>query len=71
MEMEVETGGRWPPAQGRTPGAPGSLKRREGPSPGDYAGSPALGHCDLGRLVSRTGGGRIWICWAPQCVVIG
>ena len=22
MEMEVETGGRWPPAQGRMPGAP-------------------------------------------------
>ena len=71
METEAETGGRRPPAQGETPGAPRSWKRQEGPSPGASAGSSALGHCDLGRLVSRTGGRRIWICWVPQCVVIG
>ena len=27
----METGGRRPPAQGRTPGAPGGWKRREDP----------------------------------------
>ena len=66
---EAETGGRRPPAQGRTPGAPRSRKRQEGSSPGDSAGSSALEHYDLGRLVSRTGGGGwIWICWVPQYV---
>lgn len=41
METEVETGGRRPPAQGRMPGAPGSWKKRGGPSPGDSGQSPA------------------------------
>ena len=31
METEAETGGRQPPAQGRTPGARRSWKRREDP----------------------------------------
>ena len=31
METQAETGGRRPPAQGRTPGDPGSWKRREDP----------------------------------------
>ena len=55
--MDTEMGGRRPPAQGRTPGAPGSWKRRGGPSPGASAGSPALGPLDLGHLVSRAPGG--------------
>nr|XP_060148125.1 probable bifunctional dTTP/UTP pyrophosphatase/methyltransferase protein isoform X3 [Globicephala melas] len=46
-----------------TPGAPRSWKRREGPSPGASGGSAALGHLDLKRLVSRTGGG--WRRWPP------
>ena len=33
MESEVETGGKWPLAQGWTPGAPRSWKRQGGPSP--------------------------------------
>ena len=57
VETEAGTGGRQPPAQGWTPGAPRSWTRREGPSPGDSAGSSALGHPDLRRLASRTGGG--------------
>ena len=71
METEAETGGRQPPAQGRTPGAPRSWKRWGGPSPGASAGSPALGALDLRHLVSRAGGGQIWTCWVPQGVVIG
>ena len=39
-----------------TPEAPRSWKRQEGPSPGASGGSTALGHLDLRRLVSRTGG---------------
>ena len=57
METEVETGGRRPPAQGRTPGAPRSWKRRGGPSPGASGQSSALRPFDLGRLVPRTGEG--------------
>ena len=57
METEAETGGRRPPAQGRTPGAPRSRKRREGPSPGTSGWSSALGHPDLRRVVSSTGVG--------------
>ena len=53
VETEAETGGRWPLAQGWMPRAPISWKRREGPSPGTSAGSSALGHPDLRRLVSR------------------
>ena len=69
VETEAETGGRRPPAQGQTPGAPRSRKRQEASSPGDSAGSSALGHYDLGRPVSRTGGGGwIWIYWVPQYV---
>ena len=64
MEMEAETGGRRPPAQGRTPGAPGSWKRRGGPSPGASAGSPALGPLDLRCLVPRTRGGWMSCLWA-------
>ena len=44
METEEEMGGRRPPAQGWTPGAPRSWKRQEGPCPGASAGSSALGH---------------------------
>ena len=50
------TGGRRPPAQGRTPGAPRSWKRHGEPSPGASAGSSALGAPDLRRLISRTWG---------------
>ena len=57
VETEAETGGRRPPAQGRTPGAPRSRKRREGPSPGTSGWSSALGHPDLRRVVSSTGVG--------------
>ena len=56
VETEAETAGRQPPAQGRTPGAPRSRKRRGGPSPGASAGSSALGHLDLRRLVPSPGG---------------
>ena len=52
---EAETGRRRPPAQGRTPGAPRSWKRRGEPSPGASAGSSALGLPDLRRVVPRTG----------------
>ena len=55
VEMEVETGGRRPPAQGRMPGAPRSCRRREGPSPGASVGSSALGPLDLRCLVPRGG----------------
>ena len=55
METEVETGGRRPPAQGRTPGAPGSWKRRVGPLPGTSTGSSALRPLDLRCLVPRAG----------------
>ena len=44
VETEAETGGRRPPAQGWTPGAPRSWKRQEG-------------HHDLKCLFSRTRGG--------------
>ena len=54
VEMEAETGGRRPPAHRWMPRAPGSRKRREGPSHGDSAGSSALGPLDLRCLVSRT-----------------
>ena len=37
------------------PGAPRSWKRQEGPSPGDSAGSMALGQLDLRRPVPRMG----------------
>ena len=57
VEMEAETGGRRPPAQGQMPGAPGSWKRQGGPSLGASAGSSALGHHDHLRTVSRAGGG--------------
>ena len=59
MEMEAETGGRQTPAQGRTPGAPRSWKRQEGPSPGASVGSSALGPLDLRHLVPRAGGGQM------------
>ena len=58
METEAETGGRRPPAQGRTPGAPRSWKRRGGPSPGASARSPALGALDHRCLVPGTRG--VW-----------
>ena len=57
VETEVETGGRRPPAQEWTPGAPRSLKRRGGPSPGASGQSSALGPRELRRLVPRAGGG--------------
>ena len=76
METEAETGGRRPPAQGQTPGAPRSWKRREEPSPGDSAGSSALGPLDLRHLVSRTWGEwmsvvlslLVWVIlsWLPE-----
>ena len=66
MDTEAETGGRRPPAQGQTPGAPRRQKRREGLSPGASAGSPALGHPDLRRLVPRTQG-----FWSPGLRVQG
>ena len=69
MEAEAETGGRRPPAQGWTPGAPRGWKRWGGPSPGASAGSPALGHPDLRRLVSRAGGG--WIVWLLSPHIVG
>ena len=56
VETEAETGGRQPPAQGWTPGAPRNWTRQGGPSPGASAGSSALGPLDLRRLVSRTRG---------------
>ena len=61
VETEPETGGRQPPAQGRTPAAPRSRKRRGGHSPGASAGSPARGHPDFRRLVLRTRGGYILV----------
>ena len=39
METEAEMGGRRPPAQGWTPGAPRSWKRQEGPSPEPLQGA--------------------------------
>ena len=45
VETEAETGGRRPPAQGRTPGAPRSWKRRGGPSPGAPGWSSAPDPC--------------------------
>ena len=39
METEAEMGGRRPPAQGWTPGAPRSCKRQEGPSPEPLQGA--------------------------------
>ena len=57
VEMEAETGGRWPPAQGRMPGAPRSWKRQGGPSPGASGRSSALGHNDHLRTISRARGG--------------
>ena len=42
VETEAETGRRWPPAQGQTPRASRSQKRRGGPSLGASAGSSAL-----------------------------
>ena len=60
VDMEAEMGGRRPPAQRLTPGALRSRKRRGGPSPGDSAGSSALGHPDLRRVVPGTRGG-----WTP------
>ena len=71
METEAETGGRRPPAQGRTPGAPRSWKRWEGPSPGASAGSSALSHLDSD--VWRPGlgeDGRLWFqvsCFVDLC----
>ena len=62
METEAEMGGRRPPAQEWTPGAPRSRKRREGPSHGDSAGSSALGPLDLTHLVSKSGGTRMNVC---------
>ena len=59
VETEAEAGGRRPPAQGRTPGAPRSRKRQEGPSPGASAGSSALGPLELRCLVPRSGGARM------------
>ena len=47
VETEAETGGRLPPAQGWTPGAPRSRKRWGGPSPGDSGRSSALGPLDV------------------------
>ena len=66
MEMEAETGGRRPPAQGRMPGARRSWKRRGGPSPGASAGSSALGPLDLRHLVPGTRG-----VWCPGLGVSG
>ena len=64
MEKVVETGGRRPPAQGRTPGAPRSWKRWGGPSPGASAGRPALGALDHRCVVPGTqgvgGDGCLW-----------
>ena len=54
VETEAETGGRRPPAQGWTPGASSSWKRRGGPSPGDSGRSSALGPLDRECLVSLT-----------------
>ena len=71
METEVETGGRWPPAQGWTPGAPSPGMDAQSHQPRDGCPEPpeagrgwegasgqrsALGHPDLRHLVSRTGG---------------
>lgn len=66
VETEAETGGRRPPAQGWTPGAPRSWKRRGGPSPGASAGSSALGHPDLRGLVPGTGAGWMSVVLSPQ-----
>ena len=57
VEAEAETGVRRPPAQGRTPGAPRSWKRRGGPSPGASGWSSAMEHPDLRHVVSSTGVG--------------
>ena len=68
METEAETGGKRPPAQGRTPGACRSWKRWGGPSPAASAGSSALGPLDLRHLVPRAGAG--WMCVVakpPHC----
>ena len=71
METEAETGGRRPPAQGRTPGAPRSWKRWEGPSPGASAGSPALGTLDLRCLVPGTRRGWMSCLWAFLTTIPG
>ena len=68
METEAETGGKRPPAQGWTLGAPRSWKRQGGPSPAASAGNSALGPLDLRRLVPRAGAG--WMCVVakpPRC----
>ena len=85
METEVETGGRWPPAQGWTPGAPSPGMDAQSHQPRDGCPEPpeagrgwegasgqrsALGHPDLRHLVSRARGGRIPVVLIPQCVVI-
>ena len=56
VETQAEMGGRQPPAEGWTPRAPRSWKRREGPSLGAFGWSSALGLLDLRRVVSRTRG---------------
>ena len=65
VEPDAEMGGRRPPAQGRTPGAPRSWKRRGGPSPGASVESPALGPLDLRSLVSRAGEGWMSVVLKP------
>ena len=61
VEAEAETGGRRPPAQGWTPGAPRSWKRQEGPSPGASAGSSVLGQLEPRHLVPRAGGACVFL----------
>ena len=55
VEMEAETGGSQPPAQGRLESL--ELEEAGRPLPGACGGSTALGHLDLRCLVSRTGEG--------------
>ena len=62
METEAETGGRRPAAQGRTPGAPGSWKRREGPSPGASAGTKPWDPLTSDIWTPKTEGTRMNIC---------
>ena len=68
-ETEAETGGRRPPAQGRTPGAPRSWKRWGGPSSEISRQNRSWGHLDLRRLVPRTG--RRWIPIVLVCPAYG
>ena len=68
MEMETETGGTQPPAQGHL--EPQELEEAGKTLPAACGGSRAPGHLDLRHLVSRTGGDTEFLCfqeWGAPC----